>query len=314
MDSLKFAFDTLIVGALALPWLALFMRMFFQLAPAGEQVQLFPILNSLPEHTREAVVGVLIVALGYFLGSAVSRISSDFFDDDELFHVLPTEGAILQGVYKHEYCDEHSVLRATKLPGEITALTGGKAAFCASSGDSDKKQDNMQQIVAEFFRLQEGKVLLTGEDKIGRLREFHDQIEILRGATLNGAILFMLSWFGLCALYRSRLPPHDWRLPLTWLPAATCLAFGLWAIWQHFLKNYPNLYESHRDPPLAEMVLILLGAAGFFARHSDESPRLFRNACLVAAVLTVIAYGAWWWTEVLYDQQVIHSVPTNIGT
>jgi hypothetical protein len=41
-----------------------------------------------------------------------------FFDDDELFHTLPTQGSILQGVYKHEYCDEHSVLRATKLPGE----------------------------------------------------------------------------------------------------------------------------------------------------------------------------------------------------
>ena len=309
MDSLKFAFDTLIIGALALPWLALFMRLFFQSAPPHAHDQQFPMLNSLPEHTRDAVAGVLIVALGYVLGSAVSRISSDFFDDEELFHTLPTQGSILQGVYKHEYCDEHSVLRATKLPGELTKLTGGRAAFCAAPGDSE----DMQQIVAEFFRLQEAKLLLSGEEKIGRLREYHDQIEILRGATLNGGILFALFWFGLCALYRSRLPPRDWRRPFTWLPAATCLAYGLWAMWQHFVRNAPNLYESHRDPPLAEMVLILLGAGGFFVRHNDESPSVFRNGCLVAAVLTVLAYGAWWWTEVLYDQQVIHSLPT-IGT
>ena len=60
-------------------------------------------------------------------------------------------------------------------------------------------------LVAELFRLQEGKLLLVSEEKLGRLHELHDQIEILRGATLNGAILFTLSWFGLCALYRAGL-------------------------------------------------------------------------------------------------------------
>lgn len=31
----------------------------------------------------------------------------------------------------------------------------------------------------------------------------------------------------------------------------------------------------------------------------------------MAAVLTLIGYGSWWWTEVLYNQQVIHSSPTK---
>jgi len=76
MDSLKFAFDTLIIGALALPWLWLFMRIFFQRSN-GQDVK-FPIISALSDSTRQMVGGVLILALGYFPGSAVSRISSDF--------------------------------------------------------------------------------------------------------------------------------------------------------------------------------------------------------------------------------------------
>ncbi len=199
MDSLKFAFDTMVVGALALPWLWLFMRIFFQTG-TGEQDLTFPIFSAMSDATRQAVGGVLILALGYFLGSAVSRISSDFFDDTEILHRMPTQTSIRQGVYLHEYCDDHGVLMATKLPEELIALTGGRAALCAETTEIGS------QLVTEFFSLQESKLLLQGEDKLGRLREFHDQIEILRGATLNGGILFMLSWFGLCALYRARLP------------------------------------------------------------------------------------------------------------
>jgi len=71
-----------------------------------------------------------------------------------------------------------------------------------------------------------------------------------------------------------------------------------------------NPYERHRDPPLAEGLLILLGVGGLFVPVADDNPRLFRNLWLMGLVLTLIAYGAWWWTEVLYDQQVIHSFPT----
>ncbi len=321
MDSLKFAFDTLVVGALALPWLWLFMRVFFQRSKSEPELK-FPLLGALSEPTRQAVAGVLILALGYFLGSAVSRISSDFFDDNEILGGMATQTSIRRGVYLHEYCDVHSVLVAIKLPAELIELPGGQAAFCK------KESDQLEPLVVEFFSLQEGKLLLEGEEKLGRLREFHDQIEILRGATLNGAILFALSWFGLCALYRARLPAGKLRTLLkcvSYAPAMACLLLGLWEMRQHFshLHNLtrglvvdsqatPNPYEGHRDPPLAEAVLVLLGVGGLCLRLTDDNPRLFRNVCLMAGVLTLIAYGSWWWTEVLYDQQVIHSFPTNI--
>ena len=121
MDALKFAFDTLIVGALALPWLWLFMRIFFQRSN-GEPPLKFPLIDALSESTRQAVAGVLILAVGYLLGSAVSRISSDFFDDKEILHELPTQSSIRQGVYLHEYCDVHSVLLAREPPAELFEL------------------------------------------------------------------------------------------------------------------------------------------------------------------------------------------------
>ena len=120
MDSLKFAFDTLIIGALALPWLWLFMRIFFQANKDGKDLK-FPLLDALSESTKQLLGGALILALGYFLGSAVSRISSDFFDDTEILHGLPTQTSIRQGVYLHEYCDQHSVLIASKLPGSMVS-------------------------------------------------------------------------------------------------------------------------------------------------------------------------------------------------
>jgi len=80
MESLKFAFDTLIVGTLALPWLAILVRMFAPSLFTDEARKTFPLLTALPDHTREAVASALIIAMGYLLGSAVSRASSDFFD------------------------------------------------------------------------------------------------------------------------------------------------------------------------------------------------------------------------------------------
>ena len=89
MEALKFAFDTLIVGALSLPWLWLFTRIFLQ-RPTSEQDDIkFPIISALSESVRQNLGLVLIIAIGYFLGSAISRISSDFFDDPEILGRMP---------------------------------------------------------------------------------------------------------------------------------------------------------------------------------------------------------------------------------
>jgi len=218
MEALKFAFDTLIIGALALPWLWLFMRLFFQRGTDKHDKIAFPLIDLLSPSTQDYVGLALIIGIGYFLGSAISRISNDFFDDDELLPV--NRVSIQKGVYLHEYCDPHSVVVETQVLPLPLEVRGGKAEFCKQfeknssedkAIDKDKQKEKqkekdavLEQVITEVFSLQESKLLLEGEEKLGRVREFHDQIEILRGTALNSALVFALSWFGLCKLYRNR--------------------------------------------------------------------------------------------------------------
>jgi len=303
MDSLKFAFDTLIVGALALPWLALFVRMYFvQSATADSRLA---IVSALPEHTREAVASVLIVALGYFLGAAATRISNNFFND-ELWFALPTESSIRASVYDREYCNVHSALKSynVNLPLVLGHAAAAETAVCTAVGEVRR------HVVTELFRIQEGRLLLAGEDKLARLKEFHDQIIILRGSALNGTALAVLSLFGLCACYRARFSDRL-RRAISYLPALALLGYGLFSLYRHFADYHPRAAHGfpYEDPPLAELVLILFAICGFLVcrRTSKEDLRVYRNTWILAVVLTLIAHGAWWWTEVLYNEQVIHS-------
>jgi hypothetical protein len=109
MDSIKFAFDPMIVGVLALPWLALLVRMFLKPDKNEAADHHLPLVGALPEHTREWVASLLVFAIGYFLGSAVTRVANNFFDD-EFWRVLPNEGIIRVDVYTREYCVVHQQL------------------------------------------------------------------------------------------------------------------------------------------------------------------------------------------------------------
>jgi hypothetical protein len=302
MDALKLAFDTLIVGALALPWLAMLVRMYLPPEITGKAEPHLAPLAALPEHTREAVIGIVILALGYFLGTAVSRISDDFFDDDELSHILPTELSIRESVYYDEYCSVHNVMAAKGLPKEL-----GKemVAFCSPGDDETAWRKSWSEVVMEFFRLQEGKLLLEGDDRTTRVRELHSQIVILRGATLNGLVLSTLCLFGFCISFWSQ--PWTWRKVQTHAIAIALVVCGGYYLWLHFHRLRAGNPHGYHDPPLAEGVMLLLGVAGLLVRAPTKSRWKYARGFGLSLALTIIAYGAWWWTEVMYNQIIIHS-------
>src|SRR5690242_15303577 len=80
MGAISIAFDTIIAGALALPWLLLVVHLFF---PNGEQH-----VADLPKWIKEinppAAMAVILCAVTYLIGSAVSRTAQDFSNDDDL--------------------------------------------------------------------------------------------------------------------------------------------------------------------------------------------------------------------------------------
>lgn len=299
-DTLKFAFEILVVGVLALPWLVVLLRMFPEISGIGANFD----LSIVPKSAQGAVVAAAVIAFGYLLGSAVSRISRDIFND-ELFGNLPTESMIRVAVYKNEYCTEH-LIRNMTLPFKPTEAQLHSFGLCPGSVPNDT-EERFRARVTDLFRLQESALLLQGEDKVERLKQYFDQINILQGATLNGVILFALCVFGGCGTLRFRWSERPFLKALTYLPAGVLVAFGVYSLIEHHIIH-PDM-SIYGDPPLAETVFILLGLGGLFVvARSKEAASYFRIAAL-AAVLTVVCFEAWWWTEVMYDIQVIHSHP-----
>src|SRR5260221_13380144 len=97
MDALKIALETIIVGALALPWMALLVDLFY---PAKERPlgDLLPKLDGLNSNTVSAIGGVFLFAMAYLVGSSVTRVAEDFFNDDDLA-IKVTEDGIRSAVY-----------------------------------------------------------------------------------------------------------------------------------------------------------------------------------------------------------------------
>src|SRR5713226_4437946 len=111
MGAFTIAFDTIIVGALALPWVFLVIPLFSadNRNRFGSLLEWAKSEDWIDEKSRSALAGVLLFAMAYTLGSAVSRLAQDFFDDDDLhfrvsnylFRVGVTESSIRTDVSCH---------------------------------------------------------------------------------------------------------------------------------------------------------------------------------------------------------------------
>jgi hypothetical protein len=285
MDALKLAFDTIIVGVLALPWLArlaLAIDLFLASKP-GQAKQLVSLLQSGGSQVPAAAVGVVLFSMAYLLGAAVSRISGDFFNDDDLFLPITADG-----IRTAVYC----------APAERTFLTGSFSDFGPhvgrefSAAACGKGADHAP--VNELFDLQESALQQLGSDKTTVLNQLHSQISVLRGAALNGVIAFVLCLFGLGANRTGRRVP--W-----WCAAGALFGVGTFALFRHWGRSDLN------DPPIMEFTVIVLGVTSGFSLWAGAPPRRYGSWLLLSSLLTGIAFFAWWWTEILYDQLVLHS-------
>jgi hypothetical protein len=272
--------------------------------PSGAGSGLHFDLSVVPQPAQSAVTVAIVIAFGYLLGSAVSRISRDIFND-ELFGNIPTEDRIREAVYREEYCTEH-LMKNLALPFRAPAGLAHTFGFCPGTVPSDTPEE-FEQRVGDMFRLQESALLLQGQDKIDRLKQYFDQINVLRGAAFNGMILCALCVFGSCGTLRARWEGHAFRKAFTFVPAILLAVYGIYSLLvNHVLHPAESIYS---DPPLAEIVLLLLGLGGLVVVSKATQTTSYFRTCIVAAVLSVISFGGWWWTEVMYDIQVIHSEP-----
>jgi hypothetical protein len=316
MGALSIAFDTIIVGALALPWVLLVIHLFF----SDNESRIGNLLEWVSQQNQPAVAGVLLFATAFSLGSAVSRIAQDFFDDGDLhiqvssylFQIGVTETSIRTDVY----CQTLQRGVVAEKPGEPS--TGKREHFRENDSNCDYTArwivrkthdwiDKQQILAADLFHVQEAALQLKGTDATERMRQFHDQIMVLRGATFDALIAFSLSLFWCSAKFRSRL---RWAVLLLYLVP------GGIALFNHFRERAAS------DPPYMEFTLLSLAAAGWYilwqrrAKNKSvaeeleaQSTRVEARAAYFALALFLTAAGflGWWATQVLYDQQVIYS-------
>jgi hypothetical protein len=325
MGALSIAFDTIIVGTLALTWVLLVIHLFF----SNTELRLGKLLEWVGKQNQPALAGVLLFALAYSLGSAVSRIAQDFFDDDDihfrisnyLFRVGVTESSIRTDVSCHTFQrgndtpkpgDPIAPKRETFKNNNPDCIYTGRWIIRQTVDPATNQQITAQWIseqedgAEEIFRFQEAAVLLQGTDATERLRQFHDQIMVLRGATFDGMLAFSLCLFWWSAKFRS------W---LRWVALLPYLFPGVITTWNHF-RGHPN------GPPYMEFTLLSLAAAGWYLlwKHrpkkqdlpghppAQNGPGEIRFAYLLLSLfLTVSAFLGWWATQVLYNEQVIYS-------
>jgi hypothetical protein len=344
MGALSTGFDTIVVGALALPWVLLAIHLFF----SNNESSLKGLLDWVTKANQPAVAGVILFAMTYSVGSVVSRIAQDFIDDDDMhlraFDYLWRVGVTESSIRSDVYCDTSELSKAAlRVNGSSDAAStnpteseepapspdplcvfAGKwiirqSDASVSPGWSGELRDltgdetitvrwinKMEELTGNRFRVKEAAVLLKGTDDTERLRQFHDQIMVLRGAAFNGGLAFSLCLFWWCSKFQS---------PLRWTVLLIYIFPGVVATVNHF-SDHAN------SPPYMEFTLLSLAVAGWVLLRrlrrqkkdaEDESGR--QNAqghihfiyVFLALFLSFSAFLGWWATQVLYDQQVIYS-------
>ena len=97
-----------------------------------------------------------------------------------------------------------------------------------------------------------------------------------------------------------------------YVPAWVVILVSLDWLYEHLhglgLTNNRNAFYSR--PPLTEFVFLLLGLVGILVVSNANKVAPYFRTFVLAAVVTLISFGGWWWTEIMYDNQVIHSKPT----
>jgi hypothetical protein len=338
MGAFSIAFDIVIVGALALPWVLLG---FYLFVPVDKN-QISNLLAWINKQKQPAIVGVLVFAIAYALGSAVSRVAQDCFDDDDLhisaFGYVFRVGVTESSIRTHVYCsiaDLKTNEKATRRSREKAASTDENAsnALCVFSGkwiiprsneavSSDLRNElgritgdssvtsrwiyQLEEITGGMFLSKEAAVLLKGTDDTERLRQFHDQIIVLRGAAFDALLVFSLCLFCWVSKFRSKT---------RWVVLLIFLVPGSVACVNHFADH------SH-STPLMEFTLIAITAVGAWLlwrfAPSETSPpqealahaaieKIRLPHLILALVVTVFAFLGWWATQILYDQEVIYS-------
>jgi hypothetical protein len=303
----QFAFDSVIVGALALPWLALVIELLFT-SRTGQVAHLMSLIKDGEYKIPPAAAGVLLFAMAYFLGAAVSRVSGDLFNDGE----VSMEDRIRAAVYselvplgpnnlpkkdKEDDQDKEDDEDKEDPPFWVNLFHLKKGALLLEDRlkvhrlpQEDESTDSARKrrlVVKAVFHLQESALLQEGEDKTERLRQLFEQRMVLRGAAFNGLIAVALCFFGWCAAKPER--KKFFFFWIGWIVSSGLVLLGFYFLIQTFRKvdaRGEPLGFTLRDPPFTEFTVIIFGLAGFRALYKGAPERAYGVGLVLSLLLT----------------------------
>jgi len=298
MGAITIAFDTIIVGALALPWFGLVVHLFFL---EGES-RLAVYLRWIKRQQASAVAGVLLFAAAYTLGAAVSRVAQDVFNDDDLYVEVPivhrwmrmaiTEDRIVTKVYCER--EDNALLQAgtghPALAEKIHTFRCQKTDYCgrecgAAPVNSAAANGSCKEFLAEDALCRQTLSWLapsglhwqadanlngTGADIFGLeeaavLLKGEDETQRVRQLhdqimVLRGAAFNAIVACSLCLfVWGVRARRGNSRSKLGWSITLTPAGFVLVALLA--LKHHFHA-RYLTQPPYMEFVLLLIGATG----------------------------------------------------
>ena len=353
MDAFKLAFETTIVGLLSFVWLALAVDILFP--------TFFLEAYTKVDAKYQSALGVAALTLAYVFGSAIMPVAGQLMNDE---HWPLPEFAIRcwvtvqevwrlgqVGEYPHEFTrlDGYKPMKDFISDGDFKNCRCSYVDVLVDPVDPDKDpvwpwpgfhdrlnkvdgdEDRRKRLLA-LFSVYENRILADLSDpKNDSLRQLHERIVVLRGAVINGALLFLLCLFGTLArrdnddkkdqdkkdgkgeknqndgLEKLRKKIVDLIRPRTATGLVLAVLLTGLAIYcgSQDIKN-PDIF----DMPVLESLFGLATIFGGIFVYKGVRPRSFLNhrTVWVSLFLTLLAYGGWLWSEVLYDtaQKAVH--------
>lgn len=320
MEAFKFAFETIVIGFLALPWLLIMLDL--TRADPLTLRSIGGLVKAIPGDSGSTLLGVTMFTACYLLGSAISPVASEFLNDEDwIGHVLPTE----QQTQTRAYFTRMSWPEREKWAESVgTAHCNALTLAAAESSNLIPSECGTRGLLRNF-EMEESSLQLKGTDKTEHINRLRERLSILRGATFNAFVFLLLMIFALCSRWRARLQLYKEKLQeettalpvshlsrqllssgrrvsgwLALLPPLLIVVFALRYGFEDLINN------DITDMPVMEAVLLFLGAFGLYLAARPLAPRVYVNlwSCSFALFFTVLIYGGYACTEVNYDSEV----------
>ena len=300
MEAFKLAFETVIIGLFALPWLWVMVDLMNPDLCNSSGVS--RLISLIPSELKASVIGLSLFALVYLLGSMITPVACEFLNDkDMLGGVLPTEEKIQAWAYKQ--------VRPGEAPGMLAKFEPVSL--------QDRNDERFREAAHKEFQREESAILLHGTDNNERINKLHEQLTVLRGATFSAFALMVLCGFAWCG----RIGNDQTRPESPWQRAGRSVTFTMASALilvagTELIRDVHKLEEG--DMPIAEIVLIILGGLGLYVSIFGTRSRFhFHGATFVFALcLALLCYAGYGCVANSYDQAVFsayQALPAEAG-